>query len=85
MLGQVERKLLGVSWDKSLLLVPGGSDCEESAHNAGDPSLIPGSGRSPEEGNGYPLQYSRLENFMDRVAWQATVHGIAKSQTRLSN
>ena len=45
---------------------------------------IPRSGRSGE-GNGYPLQYSGLENFMDRGAWQATVHGVAKSQTSLSN
>ena len=45
---------------------PGGSDAKESACNAGDPGSIPGSERSPGEGNGYPLQYSRLENFMDR-------------------
>ena len=43
--------------------------------NTGDPGSIPGSGRSPEEGNGYPLQYSCLENPMDRGAWQATIHG----------
>ena len=53
--------------------------------NAGDPGLIPGSGRSPGEGNGNPLQYSCLENSMDRGAWQATVHGVAKSRTRLSD
>ena len=47
--------------------------------NAGDPGLIPGSGRSPGEGNGYPLQYSCLENSMDRGAWRATVHGVTKS------
>ena len=52
---------------------PGGSGGKESACNAGDPGLIPGSGRSPGEGNGNPLQYSRLENSMDRGAWQATV------------
>ena len=45
----------------------------------------PGLGRSPEEGNGYPLQYSCLENSMDRGAWQATIHGVAKSQTQLSS
>jgi len=45
--------------------------------------LIPGSGRSPGEGNGNPLQYSCLENLMDRKAWWATVHGVAKSWTRL--
>ena len=63
---------------------PGGSDGEESAYNAGDPGLIPGSGRCPGEGNGYPLQYSCLENPTDRGAWWATVHGVAKSWTRLS-
>ena len=52
-----------------------GSDGKESVRNAGDPGSIPGSGRSPGEGNGHPLQYSRLENPMDRGAWQATVHG----------
>ena len=61
--------------------VPGGSDGKESAGNAEDPDSIPGLGRSPAEGNGYPLQYSYLENPMDRGAWQATVHGIAKSHT----
>ena len=53
--------------------------------NAGDLGLIPGSGRSPGEGNGNPLQYSCLENPMDGGAWWATVHGVTKSQTRLSN
>ena len=52
--------------------------------NSGDPGLIPGSGRSPGERHGYTLQYSCLENSMDRGAWQATVHRVAKSQTRLS-
>ena len=56
-----------------------------SASNAGDPGLIAGSRRSPGEGNGNPLQYSCLENPMDRGAWRATVHGVAKSQTRLSD
>ena len=59
----------------------GSSDSKESACNAGDLGLIPGSGRSPGEGNGNPLQYSCLENPMDRGAWWATVHGFAKSQT----
>ena len=63
----------------------GGSDGKASAYNAGDLGLIPGSERSPGEGNGNPLQYSCLENPMDRGAWWATVHGVAKSQTRLSN
>ena len=57
----------------------------KSACNAGDPGLIPGLGRSPGEGNGNPLQYACLENPMDRGAWWATVHGVAKSQTRLSD
>ena len=58
---------------------PGDSNGKESACNVGDLSSIPGLGRSPGEGNGYPLQYSWLENPMDRGAWWATVHGIAKS------
>ena len=57
----------------------GGSNDKESACNAGDLDLIPGSGRVPGEGNGYPLQYSCLENSMDRGDWQVTVHGVAKS------
>ena len=57
-----------------------GSHCKKkSACNAGDPGLITGSGRSPGEGNGYPLQYFCLENPMDRGAWQATAHGVAKN------
>ena len=62
---------------------PGGSDNKESACNVGDPGSIPGSGRSPGEVHGNPLQYSCLENPMDRRAWWATVHGVTKSQTRL--
>ena len=54
-----------------------GSDGKGSAWNAGDPGLFPGSGRSPGEGNGYPLQYSCLENSTDRGVWKTTVHGIA--------
>ena len=64
---------------------PGGSDSKESACNVGNLGSIPGLGRSPGEGNGYPLQYTGLENSMDRRAWQSTVHGVAKSQTRLSD
>ena len=63
----------------------GGSDGKESACSAGDPGLIPGLGRSLGEGNGSLLQYSCLENPMDRGAWQATVHGIINSQTQLSD
>ena len=62
-----------------------GSYGKASACNAGDPGSIPGSGRSPAEGNGNPLQYPCLENSMDGGAWQATVHGVTKSRTRLSN
>ena len=64
---------------------PGVSDGKASAQNEGDPGLIPGLGRSPGEGNGNPLQDSYLENSMDGGAWWATVHGVAKCQTRLSN
>ena len=64
---------------------PGSSDVKESACNAGDPGSITGSGRSPGEGNGNPLQYSCLQNFMNRGAWWATVHGVAQSRTRLSD
>ena len=53
--------------------------------NAGDVGSIPGLGRFPGEGNGYPFQYSGLENPMDRGAWQATIHGVAKSRTGLSD
>jgi len=64
---------------------PGGSDSKESVFSAGDTSLIPESGKSPGEGNGNPLQYSCLENSMDREAWQATVHGVAKGWIQLSD
>ena len=57
---------------------PHSSVGKESVCNAGDPGLTPGSGRSPEEGNGNPLQYSCLENPIDRGAWQAVVHGVAR-------
>ena len=60
---------------------PDGSDYKASACNAGDPGSIPGSGRSPGEGNGNPLQHSCLENPMDRGAWWTMVHGVTQSQT----
>ena len=60
---------------------PGGSDCKESAYNVGDLGSVPGLGGSPREGNGYPLQYSFLENSMVRGARWATVIGVAESQT----
>ena len=64
---------------------PSGSVGKESARNAGDLGSILGSRRSLGGGDGYPLQYSCLENPMDRRAWRATVHRVAKSRTRLSN
>ena len=60
---------------------PGGSDDKESAHDAGDLGLIPGSGRSPGEGHSNPLQYSCLENSMDQEACRATVHGVTNNRT----
>ena len=63
------------------VVFPSGSDSKESVCNAGDGSSLPGLGRSPGEGNGNPFHYSCLENSMDRGAWQATVHGVTKSQT----
>ena len=64
---------------------PGGSDGKVSACNARDLGSVPESGRSPGEGNGNPLQYSCLENSIDGGAWWATVHGVAKSRTRLND
>ena len=64
---------------------PGDPGGKESACNTGDPGSAPGLGRSPGEGNGNPLQYSCLENPMDRGAWRPTVYGVTKSRTRLSN
>ena len=64
---------------------PCSSVSKESASSAGDPGLIPGLEISPGEGNGNPLQYSCLENLMDRGAWWAAVYGVAKSRARLSN
>ena len=69
----------------SCLYIPSDPDSKESACNAGHQSLIPGSGRSPREGNSNPLQYSSLEISMDRRACWATVYDVTKSQTRLSN
>ena len=65
------------------IFFPGGSDSKESTWNSGDLSLIPGSGRSPGGGHGNPLQYSCLENPMDRGAWRAVVRGVTKSRTLL--
>ena len=68
-----------------LLSFPRGSEVKVSACNVGDLGSIPGSGRSPGEGNGDPFQYSCMENSMDWRAWWATVHRVAKSRTRLNN
>ena len=65
--------------------IPDGSVVKNPLANAGDVGSIPGSTRFPEEGNGDPLQYSCLENSMDRGAWWVTVHGVAKSQAGLSD
>ena len=73
------------SFPKIRKAFPGGSDSKESACDEGDLGSIPGLQRSPGEGNGFPFQYSCLENPMDRGAWQATVHGVTKSWTWLSD
>ena len=75
----------GFTWHNNLWICIGGSDGKESACSAGDTGSIPGSGRSPGEGSGNPLQGCHLEDPMERGPWQATVHGVAKSQTLLSN
>ena len=73
------------SGQRHVTCFPGSSDSKESDCSAGDLGSIPGLGRSPEEGTSNPLQYSCLENSMDLGAWQATVHGVAKRWTWLSN
>ena len=79
---QNQKTVLSTQMTLSTLL-PGGSDSKDSACSAGDQGSIPEVGRSPGEGNGYPLQSPCLENSMDRGALQATVHGATKSWTRL--
>ena len=76
-----EKAWMGFIEEVLYLGFPGGSDGKESACNTGDPGSIPGSGRSLGEWNGNPLQYSCLENSMDRGAHEATVHGVPKSWT----
>ena len=76
--------LVGLSLSWASLGFPG-SDGKVSTSNAREPGLLPGLEDSPGEGNGNPLQYSCLENLMDREAWWATVHGVAKHWTWLSN
>ena len=86
------RKLLGMGFHGSCIFrrlslrlgFPCGSEGRESACNAGELGSIPELVRSPGEGNGYPLQYSCLENFMNRGAWWSTFHGVTKNLTRLS-
>ena len=70
---------------KGYMDFPGGSEGKASVCNAGDPGLIPGLGRSSGERDGHPLQYSCLENPMDRGTWRATVHGVTKSRTRMND
>ena len=84
-LGREDPLKKAMATHSSILGLPGGSDGKESACIAGDLGSIPGLGRSPGEGNGKPLQYSCLENPMDGGAWWATVHGVAKIRTRLSD
>ena len=76
----IEATTLNLAWD-----FPGVLDSKGSACSARDLGLNPGMGRSPGEGNGNPLQYSCLKNSMDRGAWKAIIHAVAKSQTRLNN
>ena len=75
------------NWSEVILNLdfPGGSNCKESACNAGDRGLIPALGSPSGEGDGNPLQYSCLENSMNRETWRAIVRGVAKSRTRLSD
>ena len=81
-LALLSKLLCGATISKSF---PGGSNGKESACNVEDLGSIPGSRRSPGEGNGYLLQYSGLENSMDRGAWQLPVHGVVKSQIGLND
>ena len=80
---QLKFQHMNLEWRTAGL--PGGSDGKESAYHSGDLGSISRTGRSPGGGSGYPLQYSCLENPMDREAWWATVHGVAKSRTHLGD
>ena len=80
MWSQFIQYMLISTWQYSIWGFPGGSMVKNLPANAGDAGSIPGLGRSPEEGNGIPLQYSCLGNPMDKVAWKATVHGVKKNK-----
>ena len=82
---QLQKDSFPFCWVQRKICFLAYSEDKASACNAGDLGSIPGLGRSPGEGNGNPLQYSCLENPMDRGAWRATVHGVANSWTRLSD
>ena len=88
-LASPSEQVKGPNWKLECLIVlfgkPQGSDSKESTCNAGDPHSIPGSGRSPGEGNGYPFQYSCLENPMDRGSRWARVHGVTKNWIQLND
>ena len=77
----MEKNMKGINIHVGFPGASGGSDSKEFACNSGDPGSIPGPGRSAGEGHSNPLQYYFLKNSMDRGAWWATVHGVAKSQT----
>ena len=81
----IKTRIFYFGWVFTGIDFPGGSDGKASVYIVGDPGLIRGWGRSPAEGNGNPPQYPCFENPMDGGAWWATGHGVAKSQTRLSD
>ena len=84
--GGTHREEPGIDWETYKTIGnQGGAGSKEPAYSKGDPGLIPGSGRSSGEGHGNPLQYSCLENLIDRGAWQTTVHEVSKSWTGLSD
>ena len=81
----IDRMEKNMKEHKYVWSLPGGSDSAESACSVRDPGSIPGLVRPPEEGTGNPLQYSCLENSIDRGSWRTTVYGVTESQTRLSD
>ena len=84
-LSQSPNKFMHLTFQLFFMVFPGGAVVKNLPFNAGDTGSIPGSGRAPGEGNGNPLQYSCLENFMDRGAWQATVHRATNGWIRWSS